>query len=237
MTTPGSQNADDDKGDLDIDFKYELLPESLIQFDLCFKLIVIGNSGVGKSCLTNRAAINLFDDTYKATVGFEFLTFNVKIDGKIIKLQIWDTCGQELYRSLITNFYRNASLAIIVYAINSRDSFDNIEMWLRELRTHSSPDTKVFLIGNKVDLDNERVITKEQGENFYKKNKLHLFIESSAKTGFNAKRVFIKAAKILLNENLKYKEVGKINQTEDFSEEIMIKPEKEKEEEKKKACC
>ena len=193
MTTPASQNADDDKGDLDIDFKYELLPENLLQFDLSFKIIVIGDSGVGKSCLTNRATINIFEDAYTATVGFEFLNFNIKIDGKIIKLQIWDTCGQELYRSLITNFYRNASLAIIVYAINSRDSFENIEMWLRELRTHSNPDAKVFLIGNKVDLDNERVITKEQGETFYKTNKLNLFIESSAKTGFNAKRVFIKA--------------------------------------------
>ena len=242
MATPASQNTDDDKGDLDIDFKYELLPENLLQFDLSFKIIVIGDSGVGKSCLTNRATINLFEDTYTATVGFEFLSFNVKIDGKIIKLQIWDTCGQELYRSLITNFYRNASLAIIVYAINSRDSFENIEMWLRELRTHSNPDAKVFLIGNKVDLDNERVITKEQGETFYKTNKLNLFIESSAKTGFNAKRVFIKAAKLLLDEHLKYKEAGIPNtQTDESSEEVMQKPVKktdiEKGKEKKKACC
>jgi small GTP-binding protein len=163
MSQDSTQAQSEDCGDLDIDFKYEILPDDFLQYDLSFKIIVIGDSGVGKSCLTNRATTNLFEDTYNATVGFEFLSFNVKINEKVIKLQIWDTCGQELYRSLITNFYRNSSLAIIVYAINFKDSFENIEMWLRELRTHSNPDAKVFLIGNKVDLENERKITKEQG--------------------------------------------------------------------------
>ena len=166
MSQDTPQVQSEDCGDLEIDFNYEILPDDFLQYDLSFKLIVIGDSGVGKSCLTNRATTNLFEDTYSATVGFEFVSFNVKINEKVIKLQIWDTCGQELYRSLITNFYRNSSLAIIVYAINSKDSFENIEMWLRELRTHSNPDAKVFLIGNKIDLENERKITREQGENF-----------------------------------------------------------------------
>jgi small GTP-binding protein len=234
---------EDVTGDLDIDFTYELLPENLLQFDLSYKIIVIGDCSVGKSCLTNRATINLFEDAYTATVGFEFLNFNIKIDGKIIKLQIWDTCGQELYRSLITNFYRNASLAIIDYAVNSRDSFENIEMWLRELRTHSNPDVKIFLIGNKIDLDNERVITKDQGEKFCKNNKLNLFIESSAKTGFNSKKIFIRAAKLLLDEHLKYKDSGIApsefeENSEDISKisKITKTPEKNKEK-KKKNCC
>ena len=148
--------------------EFEILPEDYSSFDLSFKLIVIGDSGVGKSCLTNNAIKNTFEDTYNATVGFEFFTFNIKLNNKVVKLQIWDTCGQELYRSLITNFYRNTSLAIMVYSINSKDSFENIEMWLRELRTHSSPDAKVFLIGNKVDLENEREVSKEQGETYRK---------------------------------------------------------------------
>ena len=93
-----------------------------------------------------------FEKNYIATVGFEFFSFNIRLNNKVIKLQIWDTCGQELYISLITNFYRNTSLAIMVYAINSKESFENIEMWLRELRTHSNPDAKVFLIGNKSNL-------------------------------------------------------------------------------------
>ena len=231
----------EDLGDLDIDFTYEILPDDFLQYDLSFKIIVIGDSGVGKSCLTNRATTNLFEDTYNATVGFEFLSFNVKIDEKVIKLQIWDTCGQELYRSLITNFYRNSSLAIIVYAINSKDSFEDIEMWLRELRTHSNPDAKVFLIGNKSDLENERKITKEQGETFAKNNKLNLFIEASAKTGFNSKKIFIKAAKMLYDEHLKYKDVENKVEIDGDSDIIAKKKDNMKLDENKKkdtgGCC
>ena len=229
----------EDEGNLEIDFKYEILPDDFLQYDLSFKIIVIGDSGVGKSCLTNRATTNLFEETYSATVGFEFLSFNVKINDKVVKLQIWDTCGQELYRSLITNFYRNSSLAIIVYAINSKDSFDNIEIWLRELRTHSNPDAKVFLIGNKIDLENERKITKEQGENYAKTNKLDLFIESSAKTGFNSKKIFIKAAKMLYDEHLKYKDVEEnINaNTESQPDQKKLEVMKQQENKKSKGCC
>ena len=242
MSQDTPQVQSEDCGDLEIDFNYEILPDDFLQYDLSFKLIVIGDSGVGKSCLTNRATTNLFEDTYSATVGFEFVSFNVKINEKVIKLQIWDTCGQELYRSLITNFYRNSSLAIIVYAINSKDSFENIEMWLRELRTHSNPDAKVFLIGNKIDLENERKITREQGENFAKTNKLHLFLESSAKTGFNAKKVFIKAAKVLYDEHLKYKNIednanqnsGEQNEGGDTAEKLRPVGVNDK---KKKGCC
>ena len=188
------------------DYKFEILPEDYTNFDLSFKLIVIGDSGVGKSCLTNNAVKNIFDESYNATVGFEFFTFNVKMNNKVIKLQIWDTCGQELYRSLITNFYRNSSLAIMVYAINSKESFENIEMWLRELRTHSNPDAKVFLIGNKIDLESERKVTKEEGEKFCKDNKLNGFMESSAKTGVNAQNIFIKAAQALYDDYIAYQQ-------------------------------
>ena len=101
-----------------IDDKVEILSEDYSTYDLSFKIIVIGDSGVGKSCLTMRATKNLFDSNYNATVGFEFFTFNARINNQIMKLQVWDTCGQEIYRSLITNFYRNSSLAIMVYSID-----------------------------------------------------------------------------------------------------------------------
>ena len=197
-------------GNID-NYNYEILSEDYTSFDMSFKLIVIGDSGVGKSCLTNNAIKNTFDDAYNATVGFEFFTFNIRFNGKVVKLQIWDTCGQELYRSLITNFYRNSSLAMMVYSINSKESFDNVEMWLRELRTHSNPDVKVFLIGNKSDLEAEREVTTEQGENFYKQNNLSLFMESSAKTGFNTQIIFVKAAEILYEDYNKYKDDNSSN--------------------------
>ena len=198
--------------------KYEVLPDDYTQYDLSFKVIVIGDSGVGKSCLTNKATNNVFEDSYNATVGFEFFTFNIKMFNKIIKLQIWDTCGQELYRSLITNFYRNSSLAIIVYAINSKTSFESIEMWLKELRTHSNPDAKVFLIGNKVDLEKERVISKEEGEKFKENNKLNLFMEASAKSGLNAQNIFVQAAYALYQDYLKYK-----GQEQSVKSEVTVK--------------
>ena len=205
QTTPTTENKDSTQPNTPTDdFKFEVLAEDYTNFDLSFKLIVIGDSGVGKSCLTNNAVKNIFDDSYNATVGFEFFTFNVKINDKVIKLQIWDTCGQELYRSLITNFYRNSSLAIMVYAINSKESFKNIDMWLRELRMHSNPDAKVFLIGNKIDLEMERQVSKEEGEQFCKDNKINLFLESSAKTGINAQNIFIQAARTLYNDYLRY---------------------------------
>ena len=185
------------------DYKYELLPDDFTKYDLNFKLIVIGDSGVGKSCLTNKATKNIFEESYNATVGFEFFTFNIRMNGKVLKLQIWDTCGQELYRSLITNFYRNSSLAIMVYSIISKDSFDNIDIWLKELRTHSNPDAKVFLIGNKIDLEASRKVDTVQGEQYAEENNINMFMETSAKTGINAQKVFIEAAKLLYNDFLK----------------------------------
>lgn len=100
------------------DSKIEVLAEDYSNYDLSFKIIVIGDSAVGKSCLTMRATKNLFDNNHNATVGFEFFTFNVRLNNQVVKLQTWDTCGQEIYRSLITNFYRNSSLAIMVYSID-----------------------------------------------------------------------------------------------------------------------
>ena len=188
--------------ELTFDFDYELLPENYSKFDLSFKLIVIGDSGVGKSCLTTQATKNVFEESYNATIGFEFFTFNIKLNGKIIKLQIWDTCGQELYRSLITNFYRNSSLAIIVYSVTERMTFENVDLWFKELRTHSSPNVKVFLIGNKIDLADERKVQTEEGEKYIEQFKINKFIETSAKSGFNAKNMFIEAAKLLYDDYL-----------------------------------
>ncbi len=223
----------------DENVKYEIMPDDYTQYDLSFKVIVIGDSGVGKSCLTNKATNNIFEENYNATVGFEFFTLNLKMFNKIIKLQIWDTCGQELYRSLITNFYRNSSLAIIVYAINSEPSFESIDMWLKELRTHSNPDAKVFLIGNKIDLEKDRKITKEKGEKLKELNNLDLFMEASAKSGINAQNIFVQAAKLLYQDYLKYQGDEQSVLTEE-SVKTMELSTKRKEKDRKKnrgGCC
>ena len=187
------------------DIKYEIIRDQN-QYDLCFKIIVIGDSGVGKSCLVIRAIKNYFEDLYAPTVGFEFLSFNIKVDGQLIKLQIWDTCGQEAYRSLINSFYRNSSLAILVYSIDSKESFENLEKWLNDAKTQANPDLKIILIGNKVDLEDKREVPKEKGEQFCQEHKLNFFMETSAKTGFNAQNLFIKAGILLYEEHLKAKD-------------------------------
>ena len=174
------------------------------KYDYSFKIIVIGDSNVGKSCLTNRAAKDKFSSDYSPTLGFEFRTFSTNIENKIIRLQVWDTCGQEVYRSLISNFYRNSSLAMMVYSINSKESFLNINRWLKEIKINSNPDIKIILIGNKADLENEREVTYEEAKKYKEENQILYFEETSAKTGLNAKKVFEESAKILYSEHKNY---------------------------------
>ena len=190
------------------DVEYEILPDDVNEVNYSFKIIVIGDSAVGKSSLTLKGTKDHFKDFYTPTIGFEFLSFNIRIKDKIVKLQIWDTCGQEVYRSLISSFYRNSSLAIIVYAIDNQESFDNLESWLDEIKSQTHPYLKIFLIGNKVDLEDKRVIDRAIAEELAKEHKIDLFLETSAKTGYNAQKIFVKAAQILVDN---YKDFASID--------------------------
>ena len=231
MATPETTNSSEE------DYKIELLPEDYPQYDLSFKLIFIGDSSVGKSCLTAKAVKNNFEEYYQATVGFEFLTFNMKVNDKVIKLQIWDTCGQESYKSLISNFYRNSSLAVLVYAIDNKESFNHVEVWLNDLKSQANPDVRIFLVGNKADLEEDRKVNKEEGEKYKEDQHLDLFMETSAKTGHNARNVLVEAAKILYKDFLKFDENNK--KTDDDNNngkkkgQVLIKKEKKE----KKGCC
>ena len=215
------------------DYKIEMLPEDYPQYDLSFKLIFIGDSGVGKSCLTTKAVKNNFEEYYQATVGFEFLTFNMKVNDKVIKLQIWDTCGQEIYKSLISNFYRNSSLAVIIYAIDNKESFNHAEGWLNDLKSQANPDVRIFLVGNKADLEDDRKVSKEDGEKYKEEQHLDFFMETSAKTGYNARNVLIEAAKLLYQDYLKFDK----NQNDIDDPNKPIKKLIKKKEKEKKGCC
>ena len=218
----------------DDEFNIELLPEDYAQYDISFKIIVIGDSSVGKSCLTTQAVRNNFEEFYTATIGFEFLTFNIRINNNVLKLQIWDTCGQEVYKSLITNFYRNSSLALIIYAINNMDSFKHAENWLNELKAQANPNVKVFLVGNKSDLENERVVSREDGEKFKEEKNLDKFIETSAKTGENARNVLLEAAKLLYKGYLKAK--NNLGDIKDNQKGDRLEKKKQKNKGNKKCC-
>ena len=181
-------------------YKIEILDEHIKKYDLNFKIIIIGNIGVGKSCLSLKATKGIFTEEYTSTVGFEFYCFNVKINDKIVKLQIWDTCGQEAYRSLIQNFYRNASLAIVVYSIEDKNSFDDINIWLKQVKTYGTSSCKIFLIGNKIDSD-FREVSYEQGLKCKNDFFFDCFMETSAKEGINTRELFVNAATVLYEEN------------------------------------
>ena len=224
----------DDKDDSNL--KIEILSPDINVGDLTYKTIVIGDSGVGKSCLTVQAVHNKFEELYRATVGFEFMSFNIRINKVVIKLQIWDTCGQEVYKSLITGLYRNTSLAIIIYSVANKNSFQHVENWIKELKSNSSKNIKIILVGNKCDLANERKISYQEGENLKKKHKLDYFLEASAKTGNNAKNILVEAAKILYKgySEIKTNEENNIlNDSQSNSQKL----DSEKSVTKKKKCC
>ena len=181
-------------------YKIEVLEEYHKNYDLNFKIILIGNIGVGKSCISLKATKGIFLEEYTSTVGFEFYCFNVKIDNKIIKLQIWDTCGQEAYRSLIKNFYRNTSLAIIVYSVEDEQSFNDVNIWLKQVKTFATSSCKILLIGNKINTP-ERQVSIEQGIKCKNDFFFDCFMETSAKEGINTKELFINCATILYEEN------------------------------------
>ena len=200
-------------------YKIEILNENQKKYDLNFKIIVIGNIGVGKSCLSLKATKGIFTEEYTSTVGFEFYCFNVKINNKIVKLQIWDTCGQEAYRSLIINFYRNTSLAIIVYSVEDIESFNDISLWLKQVKSYGAPSCKIFLIGNKIDTE-FREVNYEQGLKSKNDFFFDCFMETSAKDGINTRELFVNCALVLYeqNENL-IKEI-KNRKNSDDSESI-----------------
>ena len=208
-----------------------------IKSDLTFKLIVVGNPSVGKSCLSLQGTTGKFEDSYVATVGFDFYSFFAKIENQLIRLQIWDTCGQEGYRSLVQNFYRGTALAILVYAINDMKSFNDVGTWVKQLKAYSSPDVKMFLVGNKNDLENERKIKEEDGRKCSRELGFYCFYETSAKTGFNSKEVFIKAVKLLYINYKKYNSGQAMSDSKKSGNKKLGKEQFDKERKKKKDCC
>lgn len=158
-------------------------PNSLY-YDYLFKIVLVGDSGVGKSNILSRFTKNEFSKEEKSTIGVEFATRIVlSEDQKKIKTQIWDTAGQERYRAITSAYYRRAVGALLVYDIGCRDSFANVEKWMEELVDHSSAEVVLALVGNKIDIDPRfRQVSKEEASDFASRHGL-IFYEASAKTG------------------------------------------------------
>ena len=153
-------------------------------YDVLFKIVLIGDSFVGKTNIMSKYLKNEFHEDSKATVGVEFGAKKFDIEGKSVKAQIWDTAGQERYKSITTTYYKGAKGALIVYDITRKETFDSVDRWISELVNSGDKNMTMLLIGNKCDLDNQRQVTKEQGEEKAKAFKV-AFLETSASSGEN----------------------------------------------------
>jgi len=163
------------------------------EYDYLFKLLIIGDSGVGKSCLLLRFADDVFTESYISTIGVDFKIRTLELDGKTLKLQIWDTAGQERFRTITSSYYRGAHGIVVVYDITDMESFQNVTAWLHEIDRYASAGVNKLLVGNKSDLAAKRQVTYEQAKEFADSMNME-FLETSAKLSSNVDRAFLTIA-------------------------------------------
>jgi Ras-related protein Rab-6A len=161
-----------------------------------FKLVFLGEQSVGKTSLITRFMYDSFDNTYQATIGIDFLSKTMYLEDRTVRLQLWDTAGQERFRSLIPSYIRDSTVAVVVYDITNMNSFQQTSKWIDDVRTERGSDVIIMLVGNKTDLSDKRQVSIDEGER--KARELNvMFIESSAKSGYNVKQLFRRVAAAL----------------------------------------
>ncbi|KXS20819.1 ras-domain-containing protein [Gonapodya prolifera JEL478] len=161
-----------------------------------FKLVFLGEQSVGKTSLITRFMYDTFDNTYQATIGIDFLSKTMYLEDRTVRLQLWDTAGQERFRSLIPSYIRDSSVAVVVYDITNRASFQSTTKWIDDVRAERGNDVIIVLVGNKTDLSEKRQIPTDEAERRAREAGV-LFIETSAKAGYNVKPLFRKIAQAL----------------------------------------
>jgi len=211
-------------------------------FDYTLKYIIIGDAGVGKSNLVLQYVEKTFKSEYQITIGVEFAIKSVTIKDKIYRIQLWDTAGQENYRSIARAYYKSAACAIVVYDITSRDSFNNVKEWINECKNSASKTITFILIGNKSDLEEKREITQDEGRELAESFGIQFF-ETSAKSGANVEQAFSESLfQIIKNiENKLYdfddEDCGITVGTKKPSNIIITNNTEKNETKKKKKCC
>mmetsp|Transcript_11607 Transcript_11607/g.16472 ORF Transcript_11607/g.16472 Transcript_11607/m.16472 type:complete len:203 (-) Transcript_11607:197-805(-) len=163
------------------------------EYDYLFKLLLIGDSGVGKSCLLLRFADDTYTESYISTIGVDFKIRTIDLDTKTVKLQIWDTAGQERFRTITSSYYRGAHGIIVVYDVTDRDSFTNVKQWLHEIERYACENVNKLLVGNKSDLESKRAIPAEEAKEFADSLGID-FLETSAKNAENVEKAFMMMA-------------------------------------------
>ena len=196
---------------IDISHKHRLDKHKLIagipvdlgsddHFNFQYKVPIVGSSFTGKTCLIQRAIKHRFNNSYDLTFGADCFLYNAKISNNIISLQIWDTAGQEAFNSITKVFYKNAKAVIIVFDMTSKSSFESLETWIEEVRQNTEPKTLLFLVGNKIDLEDQIELQEEEVIDYAKKIGIDIFIKSSARTGENIQELFLGVCKSLFLE-------------------------------------
>lgn len=161
-----------------------------------FKVVFLGEQSVGKTSLITRFMYDSFDTTYQATIGIDFLSKTMYLEDRTVRLQLWDTAGQERFRSLIPSYIRDSTVAVVVYDITNASSFQQVNKWIDDVRTERGHDVIIMLVGNKTDLADKRQVPIDEGEK--KSQDLNvMFIETSAKAGYNVKQLFKRIAAAL----------------------------------------
>ncbi|XP_065116650.1 ras-related protein Rab-6A isoform X2 [Paramisgurnus dabryanus] len=161
-----------------------------------FKLVFLGEQSVGKTSLITRFMYDSFDNTYQATIGIDFLSKTMYLEDRTVRLQLWDTAGQERFRSLIPSYIRDSTVAVVVFDITNVNSFQQTTKWIDDVRTERGGDVIIMLVGNKTDLADKRQVSIEEGERKAKELNV-MFIETSAKAGYNVKQLFRRVAAAL----------------------------------------
>nr|ABK22282.1 unknown [Picea sitchensis] len=211
------------------------------KIDYVFKVVLIGDSAVGKSQILSRFARDEFSLDSKATIGVEFQTRTVVIEHKSVKAQIWDTAGQERYRAVTSAYYRGAVGAMLVYDITKRQTFDHVPRWLEELRNHADNNIVIMLVGNKCDLDNLRAVPTEDAKEFAQKEGL-FFLETSAMEATNVETAFLTVLteifKIVSKKSLiASQDQGNGNHASLSGTSIVVPGQEQDTTTKKKSCC
>uniref|UniRef100_A0A6B2LLT1 Uncharacterized protein n=1 Tax=Arcella intermedia TaxID=1963864 RepID=A0A6B2LLT1_9EUKA len=170
------------------------------EYDYLFKVLLIGDSSVGKTSLCTRFTENAFSENFIATLGVDFKIRTLSIENKRVRLQVWDTAGQERFRTITQAFYRGAHGVVLVYDITDRETFANIDRWLEDTNNYAPDDALKMIVGNKCDLFEERAVTTKEGQDFAKLRKV-LFLETSAKTCENVDSIFEELGKIFVSKN------------------------------------
>ncbi|XP_039247962.1 ras-related protein ORAB-1 [Styela clava] len=168
------------------------------EYDYLFKLLLIGDSGVGKSCLLLRFADDTYTESYISTIGVDFKIRTIELDGKTIKLQIWDTAGQERFRTITSSYYRGAHGIIVVYDVTDQESFTNVKQWLQEIDRYASENVNKLLVGNKCDLTTKKVVDYTTAKEYADSLKVP-FLETSAKNATNVEQAFMTMAAEIKN--------------------------------------